>query len=271
MHFLYVDESGDPGGFDPTQAQTSSGHFILSGVVVPAADWRNYLSAIVDIRKLLKTQFGLPARAELHGAELINPRGNKLYQTLPGGRNARINLYRTTLQSVVSRMANVRFIHIYCDKSTYKRDDIEEQAWKRMIERFHLHLKKDRNGDIGMVFADATNEVRLRKQLRRMRTFHYAPSRYGSGGVPATADLIVEDPVIRDSRGSPVRLPRSPTPEAGHEQRPLASGDRALLKHKKELPPLQAGDFCKAGHPSLGRSRSCFDKDIHWSSLEQVA
>jgi len=71
MYFLYVDESGDPGPLAP--GRQNSPHYIVTGIAVPALDWRNLLTVTVDIRRQLKIGYGLPVRAELHGAEFFRP------------------------------------------------------------------------------------------------------------------------------------------------------------------------------------------------------
>ncbi|MGL4612084.1 MAG: DUF3800 domain-containing protein [Trueperaceae bacterium] len=66
MYFMYVDESGDLGLLDPSKPlnMQPSQHYILTGCIIPAEEWRNYLAAIVEIRKRIKNQFGLPVRTE---------------------------------------------------------------------------------------------------------------------------------------------------------------------------------------------------------------
>lgn len=52
MQFMYVDESGDPGALRPglpLHLQPSF-HFILCGVIVPSAGWRQQLDAVVAAR-----------------------------------------------------------------------------------------------------------------------------------------------------------------------------------------------------------------------------
>jgi hypothetical protein len=61
MQFMYVDESGDPGALRPglpLHLQPSS-HFILCGVIVPSAGWRQQLDAVVAARNAFASDTGV--------------------------------------------------------------------------------------------------------------------------------------------------------------------------------------------------------------------
>ena len=74
MYLMYVDESGDPGATSPVR------HFILSCLIIPAVDWQESFERHHQMRRHLKTTYGFPVRAELHGASLVDIRY--------GGRNS---------------------------------------------------------------------------------------------------------------------------------------------------------------------------------------
>lgn len=84
MYFMYVDESGDPGQWDAAKpaAQQGTSYFILTGFILPASEWRNYLSAMVEIRRQIKLKYGVPVRAELRGSTFIYPREVKIRRVL---------------------------------------------------------------------------------------------------------------------------------------------------------------------------------------------
>ena len=103
MYFLYVDESGDPGAYDPNQAGGATRHYILSGLIVPVVQWRNYLSSLVEIRRYIKQQYGIGMRVELKGATIIHPRGDPLYAGLT--RHRRAALYRDALNLAADALA----------------------------------------------------------------------------------------------------------------------------------------------------------------------
>jgi len=203
---MYVDESGDPGIVDDTCdaiAQPSI-HYILTGIIVADVDWRDYLSALVDIRRDLRCTYGYPIRDELKGAELINPRNNSTLRTL--NRQKRTELYYDFLNAIALRLNRARVLNVHVNKAqprynaTVGSSNIEEWAWKCFIQRFENFLRKDGN-QTGIIFADDTNEVKVRRLLRMMRHYNPIPNRYGySYSTPIVN--IIEDPVMRDSKQS---------------------------------------------------------------------
>lgn len=205
---MYVDESGDPGSLIPglPMSQQPSRHYALSALVIPASDWRNYLVAIVDIRRQIKLNYGFPMRAELHAAELIHPRGNKTIQAI-GGRKRRISLYASYLSSVASRLNNAKVISVHLDKTRPKYHssssrDIETWAWEALMQRYQNYLVKSCNGAQGLIFADQTNEKKIRTLLRKMRHRSIVPSMFGGAPLSVPAVNIVEDPSMRNSKES---------------------------------------------------------------------
>ncbi len=205
MHFMYVDESGDPGLVLPGMpiGRQPSRHYIVSGFVIAADEWREYLQQMVDIRRQMKAKYGLNVRAELHGSSIINPREDSVFRLI-GSRKRRVNLYRDVLGLVVHKMPNAITISVNLDKhepkysSTASTNDIQYLTWQRLIQRYNTYLQKSCKGDLGMVFADETNEVKIRSMLRKMRVHNPVPSHFG-GTYQATVDNIVEDPVMRKS------------------------------------------------------------------------
>lgn len=214
---MYVDESGDPGLWNmgtPVQ-QRSSQHYILTGVIVPALEWRAYLDAMVDVRRDIRQRYGLFMRAELHGSELINPRGNAAYKRIPGGRKGRVSVYRDALQGMTAGMPDIKIINVHLNKLNprYRRSveigpngeipDPEGRSWEWLVQRFNNHLRWDCDGDLGMVLPDETNEAKVRRIMRRMRVHNYITSRVISGtSYSNPIEQIVEDPVIRNSQNS---------------------------------------------------------------------
>ncbi|GIV21822.1 MAG: hypothetical protein KatS3mg023_3573 [Armatimonadota bacterium] len=206
MYFMYVDESGDPGQWDATKpaAQQGTSYFILTGFILPASEWRNYLSAMVEIRRQIKLKYGVPVRAELRGSTLINPRGDTRLKQLP--RRRRVALYREVLEAVAVRMPAARVLNIYIDKlqpryPSTSSADLQVRSWTFLIQRFDTFLKRQEGVSMGLIFADETNEVKIRRVLRRMRVYNPVPSMY-QGYYHNPVLRVVEDPVIRKSQHS---------------------------------------------------------------------
>jgi len=206
---MYVDESGDPGLWNPGTPLhlRPSPHYILTGVIIPASQWQACLTLMVDIKRTLRQKYGLRVRDELHGSELINPRGNEVYKRI-GGRKRRAALYGYVLREVAAQMSQIRIVNVHLNKanpfyisSTTKGVDPEERAWEWLIQRFSNHLSRDCDEDLGMILADETNELKVRRVVRKIRVYNQVGSMYG-GSYPVSVNNIVEDPVMRNSQHS---------------------------------------------------------------------
>jgi len=209
MYFMYVDESGDPGPYDlgkPAHLR-STRNYIASGYVIPAEEWRNYLTYLLNVRRYLKKKFGFPIRAELHGAELIRPKSNNdIKRVTP--RYKRIALYKEAMESLSQGMQRATIIDVHLDKqkpvySSSTGRDIQDLVWGRLLQRYSTYLQKSCNGDFGLVFADETNEAKVRRLLRKMRVHNSVPSSiYAGESISAPLINIVEDPIMRNSQSS---------------------------------------------------------------------
>jgi Protein of unknown function (DUF3800) len=205
MHFIYVDESGDPGLFDPSKPRhfQASQHYIVSGLIVPEIEWRNYLQSWLDFRRYLKAKYQFPVREELHGAELVKPHKQAAVRQI-GSKSRRIDLYKECLEQVCIRMPSVKVLNVRLDKLrpqySYMQspEGIQCRAWERLLERFNSFLQRDCNGERGIIFADQTNELIIRRLVRKMRVHHYSGSYFG-GGYANPMTQILEDPVMRNS------------------------------------------------------------------------
>ena len=209
MHFMYVDESGDPGPYDSTKPEhlRSTRHYIVSGVVIPSDEWRTYLTSLVTVRRYLKGKFGFPIRAELHGAELIRPKTSVAIKRVKPRRN-RILMYGEVLDHLLWVMPKARIINVHLDKqkpvyASSSGRDIQNLVWGRLLQRYNTYLQKSCDGSSGLVFADETNEAKVRRLLREMRVHNYVPSSVYAGESRSLPLVnIVEDPIMRNSESS---------------------------------------------------------------------
>ncbi len=142
----------------------------------------------------------------MHGAELIQKRVPTKYKVV-GPRRRRVTLYRQALENFCSLMPKARVFNAHLNKEnpaypyTPTPEGIQTLVWGRMLERYNRFLRLSCGGDMGMIFADETDEVRIRKLVRKMRVFNYAGSHFGGGYADPLTHLI-EDPVMRRSENS---------------------------------------------------------------------
>ena len=206
IYFMYVDESGDPGDHNPADlTRSGSRHYIVSGVIIPADNWSKNLKILASLRSKLKGDYSFPIRKELHGAQIINPRNDKIYSGL-GGRRTRTKLYYDCLEYYSSQMTDMEIINVHLDKTktfsvkSLAGYDVQDLVWTRLLERYQtfLNIKKAQ----GIIFADDTNEDKVRKLVRKMRRYHYVGSMYGTSSLRTTTTQIIEDPIMRSSQQS---------------------------------------------------------------------
>ncbi len=235
MQLLYVDESGDPG-----TTTGASEVFLLSGVVVSAKGWRKLLERYRAFRSAIRRDFGIPVYSEIHAGELVGSRGKvagmsmklktrrslfaqclnfvsaqndlelKVYSVVVDKRAARFRVPKTGIQDFAAKLLYQRF----SNKLAKSNEDIR----KRLVRAFpHVQRLDDDPRDeviaalksaglysYGVIFADETNEVSIRRVLRKMRVFNPIPNQveFGPGYRNVPEPWTVEDPSIRNSKDS---------------------------------------------------------------------
>jgi len=190
MFFAYVDESGDSG-------YAGTGFFTLAVVLVRETDWLAALDRLVDMRRYLRTTWGVPARAELKANYLVHRKGPfKHLQHL--GPKERLDIYRFVM-SAQRKLGFFTTWAIYIDKTKILRQnrDPRDFAWQFMIER--LDNFSHRQGELLKLFPDAGHGYFIRRKVRHMRRFHRVPSAFGQEQLAANSTRVVEDPSDRSS------------------------------------------------------------------------
>ncbi len=208
MYIMYVDECGDSGFGDG-----SSRYFILSGMVVHEAYWTPTLERVSDLRRHIGEKYGFSPMRELHAGEMVG-RCSKKYSDID--RKDRLMMFREVL-SFEATLENVRVINVVVDKmgKSYGFSAFET-AWDTLINRFentiqHGNFPNPCDGpnmafdEKGLLIVDETDEVKLRKLIRRMRHGNVIPSSINPG-TTVRHDLtrIIEDPLHKQSEWSPL-------------------------------------------------------------------
>jgi Protein of unknown function (DUF3800) len=199
MYLIYVDESGDSG-----LAGSPTRYFVLSGFVVHELRWLATLDAIIDLRQMLRKQYGIKLREEIHASHFIH-RPKDLVR-IP--KSVRLRILRDVLDFEAA-LPDVNVISVLVDKAVRTPPfDVFEFAWTALIQRFHNTISyrncpgPQNPQDLGLILVDQTEEKRLRDVLRRMRRFNPVPSMFGVGTRQIPVATIAEDPNPRDSRNS---------------------------------------------------------------------
>lgn len=195
---MYVDESGDTG-----RKNGSSQYFFLSGLVVHESDWRALINALLAHRKVLRANYGLPVRAEIHASEYM--------QRAVFGLDKHVRL--AILRNVLDEVAKLNYIsltHVVVNKTNKPANyDVLQAAWGTLFQRFentlgHGNFPGAHSQDYGMVITDATAGNKLMRLMRRMAVYNPIPN--NSFHAPGTRNIpivrIIEDPSGRDSAES---------------------------------------------------------------------
>ena len=193
MYLLYVDESGDPGIHE-----YSSEYYILSGLIVNQEEWSKYLNRLKLFRKHVKEKYRLNQRVEIHSKELIRIGKIKEYTEIT--KTNRINILKEYSNQIPVIFDTAKCINICLLKKDFMDKDIQNEAWKKLIQRFDIYLKKI-GKDKGIIVSDDGDIVKISQLLRKMRIYNPTPSYFGGMYYPV-ADNVIEDIFSKSSHHS---------------------------------------------------------------------
>lgn len=197
---MYVDESGDCG-----LTNSPTRHFILCGLVVHELRWEPCRRQLLAFRRRMNDAFGLKLREEIHASHMIGGRPGPLAR-IP--KHDRLSILRH-LADELATMADLNVITVAVDKQGKPADyDVFANAWRSLIQRFENTVGR-RNfagpanpDERGAIYADHTDDKKLVRLLRRMRSYNPVPNRGAAGYRNLRLQVMVEDPSFRDSADS---------------------------------------------------------------------
>lgn len=200
---MYVDESGDTG-----RKMGSTRYFCLSGLVVHEANWRDLVNKLIAHKRVLKQNYGLPVRSELHASVFMN---SAVYALK---KHERLAILRNTLDEV-AKIPFISITNVIVDKQGKPTGyDVLQAAWGTLFQRFENTLgygnfPGNHKKDFGMVITDAVAGKSLMRLMRKMAVYNPIPNNPNHG--PGTRNMpivkIIEDPSGRDSAESlPIQI-----------------------------------------------------------------
>jgi hypothetical protein len=222
VRFFYVDESYD------------TSRFCLSALGIRHADWKECFDRVRQHRTILKQDFGIFLRKEIHAHEFVGGRGRISDQQI--GKYQRSRIYEGLLR-LVAQLPNIMVINICLERAG--RENPQLDAWDRLMNRIErtmlaiedrelplrrelaAKLPPDFPGPVrnqlearlnayrsrAVVLADEGRELEITRALRKMKVFNPIPSRRGDwGGGQKTRNIpverVIEDPVFKKSHQS---------------------------------------------------------------------
>lgn len=183
--FAYIDESGDTG-------REGSKTYTLGCVMVPMAEWTNAIDYLVNLRRNLKSEYGLRMSTEVKANHLVGVK--KTYTDLGLGDGQVRDIYRRHIDSTVGISSGVGAVVVHKSEIRKPEIDVFHTAWEYLFTR--LRKRAEDNGQPIMIVHDEGEADRVRKHLRKFRRANWQGGTYGE------ARMLVEDPVARNSQHS---------------------------------------------------------------------
>ncbi len=167
--------------------------------------WTELLDDFILFRRSVKQVTGFKLREEIHTQVMCNGRLDKNSNIQ---RNQRFMILRNTLDWIALQDSIGVMTVVVCKKNFTDAKEVFEYGWRSLIQRYentitsHNFPGPQRLDDRGIIIADNTNGEILRNLHRKMRRYNPVPSKYSVTSRNLPIKLIVEDPVLRDSKHS---------------------------------------------------------------------
>ena len=193
MYFAYIDESGDSGW-------RGTGTFSLGCILIEAASWPGVFDDVLDFRRFLNSQFGVPVRGEIKANDLLRNKG--VFRKLKLSETARFGIYRACMRLQPKIGSKVFGIVIDKQEMTKKgrTENPREVAWEYLVQRLERFTTK--GSTEVMIIHDEGYAREVRALARKWRRIGTAGSMFGIGSLSRPATRIVDDPVARRSHES---------------------------------------------------------------------
>jgi len=220
VRLFYVDESYD------------NNKFCLSAIGIRHSDWHECFKRVRQHRALLKQDYGIFIRKEIHAHEFVSGRGKVSEQIVSKYQRSRIF---DQLLSSIAQLPNVMLINICLDVKG--RSDPQLDAWDRLVnriertmleferreiplrrglvaklpnnysDRHQLEVRLNSYRSRAVIFADEGRESEITKVMRKMSVFNPIPSQFGQWKAgKATQNIpverVIEDPIFKKSHQS---------------------------------------------------------------------
>jgi hypothetical protein len=209
MYLMYVDESGDCG---MPASGSPPNLFCLSGVVVHELQWRDTIAELTSFRRGLKHRYKVYLEAEIHAADMIS-KPSKVHASIQRLRKyERLAIIRQFADKIAT-LNDVSIINVVINKRGKVPDkgEVFRWAWYSLFQRFENTIRQKNfpgtknPNERGLIFPDSTDGEKLRRFLDQMRRNNPIKIAGQQGAFAVTnqpIQVIIEDPVMRDSRQS---------------------------------------------------------------------
>lgn len=191
-YIAYFDETGDDG-----IATTSSDHFILTSLYMPAESWQQNFNLVRSLRKELRDKYGFHVMEEMHTKHFLtdkNPYRN--YRWSKEIKQEIIKAFTLTIAEM-----DLKIVNVIIDKRKFKDENyrILENALKYNIQR----IENDSEGIWNyLIITDEGRIAPMRKTARAIRSYNPIQSKYSYGFMNQPITNMIEDILEKNSSES---------------------------------------------------------------------
>lgn len=195
MYLLYYDESGDDGW--PGSAHL----FVLSGLYLHEHKWRDVFAKLLNLRRQLKADFGLPVRVEMHAKPFLLNKSP--YCDFQFDDQTRVRVV-DRFCDVLANLPGVQIVNVVINKVNVRDQnyDVLDRALTYSVQRVENDLRKNHPNDRFLIITDPGRIGAMRKTVRRIQRINPIPSMFSGASYRQEIALVVEDPLQKDSKES---------------------------------------------------------------------
>lgn len=189
---VYYDESGDDGIIG-----SDSKTFTLSCIYMPSKSWQNNFNIMKNLKKELKTEFGLKFTQEIHTKNLLKDKDP--YRSYNWTIEQKRKILLKFLQAICS--LDIEIINVIIDKTKLIKKDynVLENALTFSIQR----IENASNGDWNyIIFADEGRIKHMITTARAIRKHNTIQSHFSNNYYNAPIANMIEDILEKESSTS---------------------------------------------------------------------
>lgn len=191
-YIAYFDETGDDG-----IATTSSDHFILTSLYMPAESWQQNFNLVRSLRKELRDKYGFHVMEEMHTKHFLTDKNS--YRNYRWSKEIKQEIIKAFTLTIAEM--DLKIVNVIIDKRKFKDENyrILENALKYNIQR----IENDSEGIWNyLIITDEGRIAPMRKTARAIRSYNPIQSKYSYGFMNQPITNMIEDILEKNSSES---------------------------------------------------------------------
>ena len=191
-YLAYFDETGDDGLIN-----TSTDHFVLTSIYMPADRWQSNFNKLRDMRIDLKKQYGFHVAMEFHTKQFLTDKNP--YRNWEWTREEKQDILKR--YTVALGSLDMQCINVIIDKEKVRSEQysVLENALTYSIQR----IENDSNGRWNyIILSDKGRIAPMTKTARKIRAYNPIPSMFGEAYRNQPIKNMIEDILEKDSSES---------------------------------------------------------------------